>query len=132
MTEPWYFDASALVKLVIFEEGSRALWDWMRRDAVLATTSDIARVEVPRAVRRIDPTAVPRAHTLLRTVEFVRFDIATLLRAAGVSPAELRTLDAIHLACALQLGGAVRGLISYDIRLATAARAAGLEVIAPA
>jgi hypothetical protein len=40
---------------------------------------------------------------------------------------ELRTLDAIHLACALALAG----VLTYDRRMADAARALGLAAIAP-
>jgi predicted nucleic acid-binding protein len=44
----------------------------------------------------------------------------------------LRTLDAIHLACALALGSELQALISYDMRLSQAAADVGLVPIAPA
>lgn len=43
----------------------------------------------------------------------------------------LRTLDALHLAAALDLGDDLAGIVSYDTRLAEAARGIGIEVIAP-
>jgi len=43
----------------------------------------------------------------------------------------LRSLDAIHLASAQQLGTAVKQLITYDERMAVAAKAAGWSVASP-
>lgn len=49
---------------------------------------------------------------------------------AGLLPGEqLRFLDAVHLASAIAI--AVDVLVTYDLRMAEAARAAGLVVIAP-
>lgn len=44
---------------------------------------------------------------------------------------ELRSLDAIHLATAHQLGADLRQLITYDDRMATAARELGFRVSVP-
>lgn len=52
--------------------------------------------------------------------------------AAAVDPATLRSLDAIHLATALSLGAELDAFVTYDARLADAARAAGITVVAPA
>jgi uncharacterized protein len=38
-----------------------------------------------------------------------------------MEPVELRTLDAIHLACALALGDDLAGVLTYDHRMADAA-----------
>jgi predicted nucleic acid-binding protein len=48
-----------------------------------------------------------------------------------MEPAKLRTLDAIHLSCALALGDELAGVLTYDHRMADAARSRGLVVIAP-
>lgn len=40
-------------------------------------------------------------------------------------------LDAVHLAAALELGDDLDGLVTYDDRLADAARFHGITVIAP-
>lgn len=54
------------------------------------------------------------------------------LRAAGrLPPAELRSLDAIHLATAQQLGEDLARLCTYDDRMGTAAAALGLHVVTP-
>jgi len=55
-----------------------------------------------------------------------------LLRQAGVlDPIGMRALDAIHLATALSVVQELGALITYDVRLASAARAKGLEVLSP-
>jgi hypothetical protein len=43
----------------------------------------------------------------------------------------LRSLDAIHLAAALDLGDDLDGLVTYDERLGEAARLNGITVLAP-
>jgi uncharacterized protein len=55
-----------------------------------------------------------------------------IFEAAGtIAPTTLRTLDAIHLVTALDLGDSCEGLITYDDRLADATTAHGLAVIHP-
>ena len=49
-----------------------------------------------------------------------------------MEPEALRSLDAIHLATAERLGADLGGLITYDDRLAHAARRLGLRVSSPA
>jgi hypothetical protein len=43
----------------------------------------------------------------------------------------LRTLDAIHVAAALDLGDDLEGMVTYDERLAQAAEQNGIRVTAP-
>jgi hypothetical protein len=52
--------------------------------------------------------------------------------AARLVPAELRSLDALHLASALSLHDDLEGMVSYDERLSNAARACGVAVASPA
>lgn len=54
-----------------------------------------------------------------------------LLAAAKVQPAHLRTLDAIHLATAMDLSSELDSFITYNIKLAEAAVLAGLRVEQP-
>jgi predicted nucleic acid-binding protein len=61
----------------------------------------------------------------------VRIDDELLEQAAGLEPAELRSLDAIHLATALALGRELGSFVTYDPGLARAARAARLKLLAP-
>jgi predicted nucleic acid-binding protein len=58
-------------------------------------------------------------------------DIPTLREAATVTPRALGTLDAIHLVTGMAVKDEIEAFVTYDSRLAAAARAAGLQVIAP-
>jgi predicted nucleic acid-binding protein len=51
--------------------------------------------------------------------------------AARIEPAELRSLDALHLASALNLGDDLDVMVCYDQRLSEAARHQGIRVVAP-
>ena len=126
-----YLDSSALVKLVAAEAESWMLGDYVRDRQVV--TSDIARVEFPRSVRRLElgDAAVTRAHEVLRKITLLKLERTVLTRAAELGPVELRSLDAIHLASALSVSE-LEAFVTYDRRLATAAETAGLGVIAPA
>jgi len=55
-----------------------------------------------------------------------------ILNAAGVlRPSELRSLDAIHLATANELGDELSAVVTYDDRMVTAARQLGFRVVQP-
>ncbi len=126
----WYLDASAIVKTVVAEPESRSLMRWLGERGEFVS-SDLSRVEVIRAVRRADPEAVPRAREVLATLALIRLDEALLDAAATLEPAPLRSLDAIHLAAALAVGAALTGVVTFDRRMAEAARALGVRVEAP-
>lgn len=127
-----YLDSSALLKLLVEEAESATLVDFLAGHADLrAVTSELAQVEVPRALRRLAPSALGEARTLLTQLDTVPLGQRILQVAAELEDPLLRTLDALHLASALDLGGALRVFVSYDYRLNAAARAAGLEVEHP-
>lgn len=126
-----YFDSSAFVKLIVEEPESGALKSWIEAEGVTAVSSDLARAETVRAVRRYRPELAVRARIFFNPVMCVRIESTTLERAAFLDPPELRSLDAIHLATALSLGDEIDGLVTYDERLARAARASGIPTLAP-
>ena len=129
---PVYLDASALLKLVLPERERMAL------ESALAPwpdrlTSELSAVECRRAVRR-QPEAellLPRMEDILSSITLLRFDPALLMLAGTLRPPRLRSLDAIHLASALSIGVFPEAFVTYDDRLAEAARAAGLNVLTP-
>ena len=125
-----YVDSSAMVKLVIGERESDALRRYLASAGQL-TTSILAIVEVARAVERVAPGSAAVAVAVFESVAVVGLDARIAARAGSVGSAGLRTLDAIHLATALQLGVELEAFISYDERLSGAARDMGLTVIAP-
>jgi uncharacterized protein len=125
-----YVDSSALVKLVIGERESDALRRYLAAAGQL-TTSILAVVEVARAVERAAPGSAAAAVAVIQSVAVVGLDARIAARAGSLGPAGLRTLDAIHLATALELGVELTAFISYDERLSDAAREKGIPVIAP-
>jgi predicted nucleic acid-binding protein len=69
---------------------------------------------------------------LLRSVEVVALSERILARAAGPMPTSLGTLDALHLATALELAAARAPALvvaTHDRALARAARASGLPAV---
>ena len=93
-------------------------------------TSRIGLIETRRVVTRAGGD-MARASEVLASVGPIELDATIAAAAAGVAPRTLKTLDAIHLASALALY-AVDAFVTYDERLAVAARAAGLTVASPA
>jgi predicted nucleic acid-binding protein len=131
MTGVAYVDSSALAKLLLVEAGSPAMLQWYV-EIERAATSRIGIIETRRAVARrvgaLDEALIDRAFA---TVEIVELDRWVAEQAALIRPTLLRTLDAVHLATALQIGP-VDAFVTYDDRLADAARAVGLPVVRPA
>jgi predicted nucleic acid-binding protein len=129
---PVYLDSSALLKLVLPEAECAALESAIQRwpDRL---TSELSAVECQRAVRRQPEAAVlsPRMEDVLSSLTLLRIDQALLRLAGTIGPTRLRSLDAIHLASALSIGDYPEAFVTYDGRLAEAARAAGLNVLTP-
>jgi hypothetical protein len=116
------------VKLVVDEPESSAVEELVRSRHLVA--SQVAEVEVRRAVRRRGTLAEQLVAEALNLVWFVPLDEEARRLAATLDPPLLRTLDAIHLATALLVEG-LDDFISYDGRLAGAARDRGLTVLSP-
>ena len=90
------------------------------------------RVEATRAAARVGAPAVEAVGAALRRVVLVPVDDEVLDIAAHVADPGVRSLDAIHLATALSLGDDLGVLLTYDARMADAARSLGLPVASPA
>lgn len=127
-----YLDSSALVKLVLPESETAALLSIFPRFAGVVSSA-LAEVEVHRAVWRVSSNPKTRQHAgeVLARVDLIEIDDPILNVASVLEPKTLRSLDALHLASALSLGPDLEALVTYDVRLAEAARDAGLEVLAP-
>jgi predicted nucleic acid-binding protein len=127
-----YLDSSAIVKLVQREDESRELLAFLAETSE-RITSVVATIEVLRAARRTTSStrALRRADQVLAGLGLVELDVSIRARAAEIDPKALRTLDAIHVATALELGDDITGFITYDERQAHAARRAGLTVSSP-
>ncbi|WP_448808722.1 type II toxin-antitoxin system VapC family toxin [Agromyces bauzanensis] len=127
-----YLDTSALVKLVIEEPESEALADWFASPDREPVTSDLARTELLRTVRRWAPQQAVAATQVLEATTVLTLATSTFETAARLDLVELRSLDALHIAVALELGDELEGFVTYDDRQADAVRAYGIEVVAPA
>ena len=125
-----YLDTSALVKLVVREDETAALLAALAGAELV--TSALARTELARAVTRagVGSRQARADQVLARTAQLV-IDDGTLDRAGTLLPPALRSLDAVHVAAALGLADRLDGLITYDVRMAAAARAHGLTVRSP-
>lgn len=125
-----YLDSSALVKLAVREPESAALRRYLRRKRPLVTSA-LSRTEVARALLPFGPDAVTRGEDVLRRLDVVRVNDRVLRAAGALMPMELRSLDAIHLATAIEIGADLARVCTYDERMAAAAADLGLAIVAP-
>lgn len=123
-----YVDTSALGALLVAQAETGELVKWLDKTEVRLVSSDLLETELRRmAVREGRDQA--RVTALLDGISLAALDRA-VYRSAGFLPMPyLRTLDALHLEAAIRLD--VDAVLTYDHRLGDAARAAGLDVVAP-
>lgn len=126
-----YLDSSALVKLMVREDETSALEaDLADRDGLV--TSSLAMVECQRAAARAGNRRVlQRVGDVLDAVYLLDLTTPVLEQAARLRPVPVRSLDAIHIATAISIGDADLDVITYDDRMAEAARDNGLRVAQP-
>ncbi len=125
-----YLDSSAILKLAVREPESDALRRHLRRRRPWVSSA-LARTEVLRSLLSGGEEAVAAGRAVLARCDLVRVNDRVLNLAGTMSPAELRSLDAIHLATAERLRGEIGELVVYDQRMADAARQLGHRVSSP-
>jgi len=125
-----YLDSSALVKLAVREPESEALLKHVHRRRPWISSS-LARTEVLRALLPGGEEALAAGRRVLARCDLVRVNDRVLDLAGTLSPVELRSLDAVHLATVERLRSEIGELITYDERMAAAARDIGHRVSAP-
>jgi hypothetical protein len=125
----WYLDTSAFLKLLIQGSETTALRKWFAAHEP-SWSSQLLRTEALRAASRleIDHTTVERA---LGAISLVLPAVSTFFTAGRVDPPELRSLDALHLAAALELGDDLEGVVTYDGRMIVGAKGAQIPVVSP-
>jgi uncharacterized protein len=130
-----YLDSCSIVKLVVREDETAALLAWLQaRSGEQMVTSMLAEVEVPRALRRVAPRFLGAVPSVLIKIDRFEVDPPVRATAAAYNQPNLRSLDAIHLATADNLIASdkeVSAFVTYDKRLASAAREVGLPVVSP-
>lgn len=128
-----YVDASALLKHYVDEPDSERFEQLFASDPIRVTARH-TMVEVRRNLARL---LVPEVAAAMRAAfaDDVRklfvIDLQATLCEDAAAIAELtgvRTLDALHLAAARQVGDGVT-LLTFDLRQAQAARSLGLAVV---
>ena len=116
------------MKLLVAEEHSTVL-----RSALAAKeiwSSSLLAVEAHRAALRLG-VDYDEVDLRLAAVTLVAPSETSYFSARTVGTPALRTLDALHLASALELGADLDGVVTYDRRLADAFDLVGVEVVAP-
>jgi hypothetical protein len=117
------------LKLIFTEKETSDLDKVMSNQMI---TSTLTRVEVKRAVNRINPDKLVVANDVLAQIKYTELDSQTLALAEALTPSvTLQTLDAIHVASVLRIPDAVTGIISYDKQMVTNARKMGINVLSP-
>ena len=127
-----YLDSAALVKLVRLEHATPELVEWLNdRRGVPLVCSVLAEVEVPRAIRRVAPDALPAVPATLARLYRLEMDATVRSSAAALAEPNLRTLDAIHVATAAGFGADLEAFVTYDQRLLQTAGRLGLPAMSP-
>jgi predicted nucleic acid-binding protein len=123
-----YLDTSAFLKLLVDEEHSNDLRTAIGAENVWS--SSLLDVEAHRAARRLGlPPDVVADH--LDAITLFAPGERTYAAARDIGPDTLRTLDALHLAAALELGADLDAVVTYDRRFAAGCVAVGCKVQAP-
>lgn len=128
-----YLDPCAVVKLLRREEHSSALYQFLVAHGGRTASSTLARVEVARVLIReqASPDVRALARRLFSEMTLFPIDEPVLNHAEQLPDVGLRSLGAIHLATAQQIGKGLTAFVTYDARLAKAAQAANLPETAP-
>jgi predicted nucleic acid-binding protein len=127
-----YLDTSAFVKLIQGERETPALQQFLtERSGTTLVSSALLVVETRRTIPHTAPGQLARADLLLTRIDQVDITRAVLEAASRLPDPSLRSLDAIHLATALQLDRDLEALVTYDSRLASAAGRQRLPVVTP-
>ena len=125
----WYLDSSAILKYVFAEPERPAMVKALTSQAI---SSELARLEVKRAVFRINPKDIELANEELSRINFVSISNQVLTVAESFTGSvTLATLDAIHVATAITLGHQIEGIITYDKQMISNAAVMGIKVLSP-
>jgi predicted nucleic acid-binding protein len=127
-----YLDSAAVVKLAHAEAETQALRSWLDGRAETGWISSVlTEIEAFRALARYAPTAASRLPTVLDQISLIELTPQIRSRAQIARPVTVRSLDAIHLATALEWSAELISFLTYDKRLLAAAEAIGLPVDSP-
>lgn len=130
-----YVDTSALIKRYVDEPDSIRCMALLLGDPEWVTARH-TQVEMRRNLTRLLVAHGARTAALgafaqdWRRCAVVELDEVTCESAAAIAESTgARTLDALHLAAAVRVGGAGLSFLTFDVRQAQAARSLGLVVL---
>ncbi|WP_175935561.1 type II toxin-antitoxin system VapC family toxin [Corynebacterium sp. Marseille-P4321] len=123
----WYFDTSAALKLLLREAESPQLVAAIRNVNPQLYISDLGVTELRRAAQRETNLTQQLVSNLLRKFHVVQIDRPVFNQAGLLPGRHLRSLDALHVAIALDMQA--DALIAYGKRMLEAANEAGLQVL---
>ena len=129
-----YVDSSALAKRYVQEPDSAQATALLDADREWLTSA-VTEVEVRRVLAfRVPPARLADVRSrFLRDMErmaVVAADATTLGLAASLAEATgVRSLDAVHLASMQRLASRTMRLLTFDVRMAAAARGLGISVV---
>ncbi len=116
------------MKLLVAEDYSTLLRAALAEREIWS--SSLLAVEAHRAAQRLG-VDYEEVDIRLAAVTLVAPSETSYFSARTVGTPMLRTLDALHLASALELGADLDAVVTYDRRLAEAIDLEGVEVVAP-
>lgn len=129
MLAPVYFDTSALAKLILDEAESPRIREFLATQKISVVSNQLAEVELTRAVSRTMPASRLKATELLDRMVLLPMTSSIREVASTLMPPSLRSLDAIHLATALEIKDHLSGVLTYDNRMREAAEEVNLAVV---
>jgi predicted nucleic acid-binding protein len=125
----WYIDSSAVIKLIKAEAESEALVKDLTTPLI---TSRITRVEIIRTITIHNPEFLEAAYEVLADIPMLPVDDSVFATAENFPQfIKLRTLDALHIASALVIKNAIKGVITYDRGMEEAAKSLGFITLSP-
>ncbi len=127
----FYVDSSAWAKLLLDEPESESVVAWVDERLAasdILVSSQLLVTELHRLAQRegVAPTAVGQALSVLG----LALPSPVAFRQAGLIPGSVRSLDALHVTQAIEVGA--DAFISFDTRQIAAAQAAGIPAGPPA
>jgi predicted nucleic acid-binding protein len=142
-----YVDPSAIVRLYLHQQGSREMAAWRARVRGPLAVTHHGRTEIINAICRAGFLRILAPEALSEALSDLHFDFAKghlwqtdiLWRGALARAAELsqrytptlgtRSLDVLHVACALELK--LSHFLTFDLRQRQLATKVGLKVVRP-
>ena len=124
-----YLDSSLALRSILDVPERDRVIDWIDRaqsDGLIS--SQLLRIEVVRVLRR-DGRPLSDAAALFGKVRLVRLTQQVIVSAEAIE-SHIRTLDALHLATALEIGEPVL-IASHDNNMLSVARKLGFETVDP-